>query len=353
MGASRGQLGRAGGVQLALSTGSLYNLALDRAFGLAQAAGYDGVELLVDGRRDTYDVPYLRALMERWQTPILSVHSPFAVRVEGWPEASEGRVQQTLRLAEEVGAGTVVCHSPLRWYLLRVQVRRAFGRGSLEALVPWPNRAERRYRQWLRKELPAVQASSPVQVAVENMPAKRLFGQTVAIYHGATFAELTEWPSLVLDTTHWGTWGVDPAEAYAALKERIRHVHLSDYDGREHRVPFSGNLGLEELLRALRVGGYEGVVVVELNPWAVAGGDWSCGRLEGVLGRWRRGWLGFWASLRIVRRLRQATLCRACLERAIDYAKGGPAPASATRGSRGSSRARLRRAVERVLEGGS
>jgi hypothetical protein len=44
---------------LALSTGSLYTYGLDRVFGLAQKAGFDGIEVLVDGRWDTRQADYL------------------------------------------------------------------------------------------------------------------------------------------------------------------------------------------------------------------------------------------------------------------------------------------------------
>ena len=275
--------------QVALSTGSLYNLGLDRVFELASRAGYDGVELLVDARRDTYDVPYLERLRERWGMPILSVHSPFARRVDGWPDASEGRAEQALRLAEAVAAEAVVVHTPLCWHLVHGQStlrRRPFG-----FIVPWPNRAEARYARWLCKELPLLQAGSRVRIALENMPARRFLGFIGSLYRFVSVEELCRWPHLVLDTTHWGTWGVDPLAVYQALRGRVVHVHLSDYDGREHRVPFEGRLGLERLVRRLGEDGFRGVVVVELDPWAVARGDWTegnlMGRLAGVVGEVR------------------------------------------------------------------
>ncbi|HOG45976.1 MAG TPA: hypothetical protein PLJ35_08665 [Anaerolineae bacterium] len=45
------------GAKITLSTGALYSWALDRVFELAAATGYDGIELLVDARMDSYDVP--------------------------------------------------------------------------------------------------------------------------------------------------------------------------------------------------------------------------------------------------------------------------------------------------------
>ncbi len=259
--------------RLALSTGSLYTMALERVFALAAAAGYDGMELLVDARMDSYDVPYLQGLSRQWQVPVLSVHTPFARDVEGWPRAMEGRVGRALELAEALGAQTVIAHTPPCWQALQIQT--TWGCRGLCLSLPWSSRADRRYARWLDKELPLLQARSAVRIAVENMPARRLLGRRVAGWHFSREAELRRWPYLVLDTTHWGTWGKEPVYVYESLKGQISHVHLSNYDGREHRLPFHGRLRLEELLSSLRANAFGGIVAVELDPWAVAEGDWS------------------------------------------------------------------------------
>ncbi len=283
MGADRGRVAGIGGAQLALSTGTLYNLGLERVFELAAGTGYDGVELLVDARRDTYDVPYLERLSKRTGMPILSVHVPFMASVDGWPDGSQGRVEQTARLAQALGARTVVAHAPLRWHVLRLHLQGTLGLRWLQWVLPWRNRAEARFALWLEKELPLVEAQCGVQVAVENMPAVHCYGRRIAAHGTSTPAAMVHWPRIVLDTTHWGTWGVDPLAAYRTLSGRVVHVHLSDYDGREHRVPYKGRLGLERLLGALGEDGFGGIVAVELDPWAVAEGDWSDAHLRQVL----------------------------------------------------------------------
>lgn len=286
-----------GKAELVLSTGSLYTLALDRVFELASATGYDGVELLVDWRLDSFEVPYLQRLSERWGIPISSVHTPFAERVDGWPETPEGRVERTVELTEQLRARTVVAHTPERWHV--ISLRSTFSQRVLRWVVPWPNGSGERYARWLQEELPALQRKTAVRIAVENMPARRVLGQRVAGYRFSRIEDLERWPYLVLDTTHWGTWGMDPNEAYKALRERIIHVHLSNYDGKEHRLPFSGRLKLEELLRRLREDAYSGIVAIELEPGAVGQGDWSDGHLREVLGEVAarcRGLLGLPAS---------------------------------------------------------
>ena len=62
-------------------------------------------------------------------------------------------------------------------------------------------------------------------------------------------------------------------ETYELLAHRVVHVHLSNYDGRQHRLPQDGSLALGPFLAALRRRGYEGAIVVELMPDALGAGD--------------------------------------------------------------------------------
>ena len=53
------------------------------------------------------------------------------------------------------------------------------------------------------------------------------------------------------------------------VRERVSHVHLANFNGREHRRLQDGHLPLAELLGELRDDGYRGVIVVELEPSAL------------------------------------------------------------------------------------
>jgi sugar phosphate isomerase/epimerase len=66
---------------------------------------------------------------------------------------------------------------------------------------------------------------------------------------------------------------LDPLAVYRELRERVAHVHLSNYDGREHRSPPDGRLPLEDLLQALASHGYRGAVTVECHPDALDAED--------------------------------------------------------------------------------
>ncbi len=271
--------------RVVLSTGTLYNWALERVFALAAACRYDGVELLVDTRMDSSDVPYLRDLSERVGVPVLSVHTPFAEHVEGWPQEPIARVERSVCLAEALGAEAVVAHAPLRWQVGHVAV--SVGGWRLRGLLvlPWRSAAGARYARWLVEDLPALQARTPVRVAIENMPAHRACGRPVQLHRFSSAEALAVFPHVVLDTTHWGTCGVEPLAVYRELMGRVCHVHLSDYDGREHRLPFKGRLGLAALLAEMGAAGFRGLVVIEAEPSAVAEGDWSPLHIEHSLAR--------------------------------------------------------------------
>jgi sugar phosphate isomerase/epimerase len=88
----------------------------------------------------------------------------------------------------------------------------------------------------------------------------------VDIYSLNTLDALDSLPHLTLDTTHLATWGLDPLEVYERLKARIVHIHLSNFDGEEHRLPQEGHLPLAEFLQRLSRDGYDSAVSVELSP---------------------------------------------------------------------------------------
>ena len=255
---------------IALSTGSLYNYGLARVFELASGAGFDAIELLVDHRWDSRHPAYIRRLCKETGLPVVTVHSPFVPHVEGWPGDPVGRLQASAILAREVGAQVVVTHLPFRIRAARVELF-GFRAGPLLLPIPWPNEGD--YRRFLLNGLAKFEADAGVIVGVENMPAKRFLGLQVDIHALNNLESLASLPHLTLDTTHIGTWGADLLAFYEQLKERIVHLHLSDFDGEEHRLLESGHLPLAELLRRLVRDGYSGAVSVEVQPSALQAED--------------------------------------------------------------------------------
>ncbi len=255
-----------------LSTGSLYSYSIDRVFALAAEAGFDGIEVLIDHRWDTRQTDHLRHLVDSHQLPIPALHSPFSRNCNGWGESEHGAVARTAELAVELGAEVVIHHLPTR-----------FGYGFLQTarrslLLPNPfDTAHRNYATWLSESYAALQASVDVLLCIENLPAHRFMGKRVnpALWNAhsrETLDDIARFPHITLDTTHLGTWGLDPVEAYERWGERVKHVHLSNFDGSEHRRPEDGMLRLDALIAQMAADGYGYPISLELQPDALDAG---------------------------------------------------------------------------------
>ncbi len=250
-----------------LSTGSLYNYGTERTMALAAEIGFDGIEIMIDDRWDTRQPAYLQRLSNRYDLPIAALHSPFVLNVQGWPPDQLGRLEHTIALAQELGVPLVVTHLPFRICGLFGQFH---GLGYRRFRLPLPLPHREPYDSALRDgRIAEMEAQSGVIIAVENMPAHHLFGRRLQIYDLNEPAMLTRFPHLTLDTTHLGTWGMDPVAVYRQLREHVAHVHLSNFDGREHRSPPNGHLPLAELLQEMARAGYDGAISVESGPDAL------------------------------------------------------------------------------------
>ena len=250
------------------STGSLYTYGLARCFALAADAGFDGIELLVDDRWDTRQPDYLQSLIARYGLSIQAVHCPFR-SVPGWPAGKVETLEHTVRLAQALDASIVVHHLPMRVGLISLSIQ---GRRRPLPIPGW--QPDRTYRDWIAGEdYRKLQKESGVKLCIENMPAWRAFGRRWNGFHWNSPGRLTQFPTLTLDTTHLGTWGLDPVDVYARWRERVAHVHLSNFDGREHRRPEVGHLDLAGFMGALVADSYSGSVTLELSPDALDAGD--------------------------------------------------------------------------------
>jgi len=254
----------------ALSTGSLYTYGIARVFELAAQAGFDAIELLADQRWDSRQPAYIQRLSRANGLPVVAVHSPFIILgTPGWPSDPIGRLERSAELARELGAPVVVAHLPLR--VRAISIAMLGSRKSM--LLPIPFTGERDYLDFLANGLAQFEVEQGIQIGVENLPFRRIFGRSVNVHHLNNPEALTTLPHLTLDTTHVGTWGMDLLEVYERLKRRVVHVHLSNFNGREHRLPEDGHLPLALLLQRLCQDGYDGAVTLELDPEALQAQD--------------------------------------------------------------------------------
>jgi len=247
---------------IALSTGSLYSYGLNRAFELARETGFDGLEVLIDQRPDTFQPHYLHRLQREQGLPILALHSPF-FPADSWEGGDLACVRRTVSLAQEVGAGVVIAHLPRR--IRGILVQFLWRRGH-RALLPVPWGGDREWLAFVQDGLAHLEAATGVVIAVENMPARRIGPLRLNGNWLNTPQEMEVLPHITLDTTHLGTWGYDVLAVYEQLKDRVAHVHLSNFNGKEHRLLDDGHLPLDQFLERLGADGYKGIITFETGP---------------------------------------------------------------------------------------
>lgn len=244
------------------STGSLYVFDLAYCFQLAAETGFDGIEVMCDHRYSTRDVAYLERLSQHYGLPIYACHTPFSPRLPGWthPRDEIGSIYRTMELAARLEAETIVVHLPRKVGWMKLSFN------QMGVRLPWAS-PYISVRNWIRYELPRVQEQTAVKIAIENLPAANILGQQI---DPTWWNEIETWSRvhnwLTMDTTHWATKGIDPLDAYRAAGGRVCHVHLSNYDGREHRLPHRGRVDLARLLKAMAADHFNGTISLELEP---------------------------------------------------------------------------------------
>ena len=255
---------------IALSTGSLHTYTVSKVFAMASEAGYDGIEIIIDGRKETHDPDHLYRLSFEYKLPIVTFHSPFLANIENWPHDQLGRLKRTIKLAKELSVPLIVTHLPLKFQY--INLLKLFNYSRLSLPVPYLFRG--RYYHFIRSvRLEEIKSKYNIIIALENMPARRIFGFTFNAYWFNTVNELSMFPYLTLDTTHLATWGHDSVEFYLKLKKHVAHIHISNYDGKEHRAPQNGKMPLGKFLHCLADDNYSGVLSVETAPDALNADD--------------------------------------------------------------------------------
>ncbi|MCV7198361.1 sugar phosphate isomerase/epimerase family protein [Mycobacterium angelicum] len=249
-------------IKVGLSTASVYPLRAEAAFEYAARLGYDGVELMVWGESVSQDIAAVRKLSRRYHMPVLSVHAPcLLISQRVWGANPIVKLDRSVRAAEELGAQTVVVHPPFRW--------------------------QRRYAEGFSEQVAALESSSDVLVAVENMfpfRADRLFGadqsrERMRKRGGGPGAAISAFaPSYdpldgnhahyTLDLSHTATAGTDALEMAGRMASGLVHLHLCDGSGLpadEHMVPGRGTQPTAEVCQMLAGGAFAGHVILEVS----------------------------------------------------------------------------------------
>lgn len=230
-------------VAVGLSTAAVYPEPTATAFALAADLGYDGVEVMVQTDPVSQRVETLSDLVQEYQIPVLSVHSPcLLVTARVWSSDPLVKLARSVDMAERLSAGAVVVHPPFVWQRSAVAI--------------------------FSESVAELQERTEVRIAVENMFPVKVRGAVVNSYrpHWNPVAAGHRW--FTLDLSHTATSGTDAMDLAALMGERLGHVHLGDGSGSakdEHLVPGRGGQPCGELLDLLARNGFDGSVVVEIS----------------------------------------------------------------------------------------
>ncbi len=229
--------------RVALSTASTYPESTATAFEIAARLGYDGVEVMVWTDPVSQDIDALRRLSDYHGVPVLAIHAPCLIITQRvWGTDPWAKLVKARSAAESLGAGGVGVPPPFRW--------------------------QRDYARDFVAGIERMAGETDVRFAVENMFPLRARGRAVVPYAPDWSPVDEDYRDVTLDLSHTSVSRTDALEMLSALGDRLAHLHLADGSGSardEHLVPGRGDQPCEQVLERLAVGGFEGVVVVEVN----------------------------------------------------------------------------------------
>ena len=237
------------GIQIALSTASVFPERVPDAFEMAARLGYDALEVMVTADPVSQDAGVLARLSEYHGIPVVAVHAPnLIVTQRVWGRDAWGKLHRSRDLAQALGARVVVVHPAFRW--------------------------QRDYARDFEAGLNDLSADSGIAFAAENLYPLRGGGAEVTAYAPHWNPVELDVAHATLDVSHAAVSGSDVLEMAGQLGPRLAHVHLGDGTKAglpdEHLVPGRGTQPCAELLGKLRADDYRGVVVLEVNTHRAA-----------------------------------------------------------------------------------
>jgi sugar phosphate isomerase/epimerase len=213
---------------LAISTGPLWRLEVERAFEIVKSAGAEGVEVMVTQSPETQSALELERLAQRYDLPIVAVHAPQLLLTRGVFSTNPlEKVRRTAELCKALDVQTIVLHPPYLW--------------------------QPRYAMWLIHELEDFLQDGP-ELTMENMFPVHVGNRRLRFHRFGHLHGLERFPHVTLDTSHLAVSEEDITDAYRQLADRVVHVHLSDNrgKGRDSHAPLGrGILPIEEFVRGL------------------------------------------------------------------------------------------------------
>ncbi len=230
--------------RIGLSSSSVYPESTAHAFSYAAALGYDAVEVMVGIDALSQQTAAVHQLSEHHGMPISAVHAPTLLLTQRvWGTEPWGKLERSAEMAHGVGAEVVVVHPPFRW-------QKEYARDFVDGIA-------------------ALENSTGIRFAVENMyPWRATKKRGAEMYLPGWDPSAEPYANTTIDLSHAAIAHSDVIEMAERLGERLRHVHLTDGSGSakdEHLVPGRGAMGAAAFLQHLAGVGFAGEIVVEIN----------------------------------------------------------------------------------------
>ena len=250
-------------MDILLSTGSLTPRGIGDIARIAQQAGADGLEVMLNNHLLAIGPDAAISAAETHQVPIRSIHPP--IRFINARQHVHHDMLAAAAFARDIpGCRTLVMHA-VGGAGLHTERGRAFFHtvGEVSDLLK----------------------KSGVRLAIENrgtvQPRPRLdfLDRLQNLYRVCE-----EWNlDITFDTSHAASFGVNIVSALDVVYPRVANIHLSDRRDeppaiasgivnsltRNHQLPGQGALPLGMFLQRLRAKGYRGAVTLELSPVAL------------------------------------------------------------------------------------
>ena len=229
---------------IGLSTSCVFPSGTETAFKIASEVGYDGVEIMISKQKETRDAHKIMELSEKYNLPILSIHAPVLVLTSFvFGIGAKEKLKKTVKLAEQVGADTVVVHPP---YFFQT----AFGKG---------------FEHFIND----LQQSTHVFISVENMFNLRAWDKELPTFIPSWNPGNINVSHTTLDFSHCASQGIDSLELAKQWGDKLNHIHLCDgHNGSihdDHLVPGKGDQPVKETLQFLKQFEFSGHVIAEIH----------------------------------------------------------------------------------------
>ena len=230
--------------RIGLSTVSVYPESSAHAFSYAASLGYDSIEVMVGIDAHSQQTAAIKQLSEHHGIPVSAVHAPcllFTQRV--WGTVPWGKLERSADMAHALGAEVVVVHPPFRW--------------------------QKQYAATFVDGIAALEASTGLRYAVENMyPWRASTRRGMEMYLPGWDPSEESYANMTIDLSHASIAHSDVIEMAQRMGDRLRHIHLTDGTGSakdEHLVPGRGGMNAAGFLRHLATVGFDGEIVLEIN----------------------------------------------------------------------------------------